>query len=105
MHNRRKIAGTCCTRFKPFGQLTYNRGHQTAGGVKIQTADKAQEPLYAKGERKRIDSFFYSLLLSKPYGVRVITVSSTRPRFAPGLFWNPAVRVPVLGGSVMEARP
>lgn len=107
-HDRRQTADVIgdarCPRFKPAWLSHCKRFQKTADNPKIQTAYKAQEPLYAKGERKRIDSFFYSLLISKPYGVRAITADSTRTRFVPELFRNPAVRVPVPAGTVKPIR-
>ena len=80
-------------RLYPAPLLGFRQFWQTADGVRIQTADKAQGPLYAKGESKRRSSFFFSLYTYNPHDYRAITADSTRPRFDPGLFWNPAVRV------------
>jgi len=90
-----------CRRFKPAPLLGFRLFRKTADGGKIQTADKALRPLYAKGERKNRSSFFFSIYTSKPCGVRVRTADNTRPRFVSAVPAIPAVRVPVPAGTVM----
>jgi hypothetical protein len=61
----------------------------------------AKAPLYAKGERKRKSSFFYSLYLSKPCYIRAITVKRPAADLSALMTDVPAVRVRVLAGTGM----
>lgn len=107
-HDRRQTADVIgdarCPRLKPAWLSHWKRFQKTADNPKIQTADKAQEPLYAKGERKREDSFFYSLYTKNLSPATVITADSNRPRFVPAYSDIPAVRVRVLASAVIGGR-
>lgn len=100
-NNRGQTADCRRLRFKPAWLSHFSPLWKTADGGEIQTADKAIRPLYAKGERKREDSFFYSLYTKNLSPATVITADSNRPRFVPAYSVNPAVRVHELAGSVI----